>query len=157
MNALRTELRDPVELIRVLMLLDDYHHTHTLRSDQTQLRLGATTYALSPHVILDLIDSGWLTSIGKSDGYQFDYDREDEWLAEEKVRLDRARSILVEKYPTKTFHETGSWTIFHHPESIDQDTRGIVFSDDARYKYLVCEAGRVLHIPRDEITNAHER
>lgn len=142
MSTTIVELRTEDEVIRLLMKIDDMRGAWKLRTDQTRLFVGATTYSISPGVILNLIDSEWLIPANTSETYELDHEREDEWVGDEVTRKESARSLLLSRHPKKAFRYV-DWTTLHHPESADQDTRGFVFTDNDGYEYLVCEGGRI--------------
>ena len=146
-----TAINDGNELIRILMKLDDMRGSCSVRLDQTDLFVGTTSYHFAPGVVKKLIDSKWLIPVPKSDGYQFDHDRDDEWVAAEDARMNKARAVLAEQHPSISFQESCFWGVYHHPKSADMDSRGFVFTDTHGFEYLVCEGGRVAHPLRKKV------
>ena len=152
MSTTIVELRTEDEVIRLLMKLDDIRCTLKHRADRTRLHVGATTYSILPGVILNLIESEWLIPGNTSETYELDHKRDDEWHADERVRIEKARTDLEGSSTSpKAFVYIG-WSILHHSESMDYDTRGFLFKNKATdEEYLVCEGSRMSYIPQKQI------
>jgi hypothetical protein len=134
---------DPHELIRWVLYKNAVPASPiSIYLTQTRVVCGSNTFVFQPHIVDALRDKGWLCTVG--DMFQFDYERADLWHREEDKLLSAARSTLVQKYPNKRFSDEG-YGLLYHPECVDHNVRGFVFSDETLNKYVVTAAGGVVH------------
>ncbi len=116
---------------------------------QTIMGTDHCIYHIRLGVVDTLIEHNWVMrrNEDRDDYYVFSYDRMDEWLAAEDARMLKAREVLGDRYSGVEFEKTCEWSVLTHPHSADFDSRGFVFKDTNGYEYLVCEGGRVMHLP----------